>query len=67
MSLADHGKTLFNRIRLSVMLSVMSAVIGMLVMFIISLSALPGVVTALSYLLAWLFVTVILSITISTP
>ena len=49
------------------MLSVMSAVIGMLVMFIISLSALPGVVTALSYLLAWLFVTVILSITISTP
>ena len=67
VSLADHGKTLFNRIRLSVMLSVMSAVIGMLVMFIISLSALPGVVTALSYLLAWLFVTVILSITISTP
>lgn len=67
VSLADHGKTLFNRIRLSVMLSVMSAVIGMLVMFIMSLSALPGVVTALSYLLAWLFVTVILSITISTP
>ena len=67
VSLADHGKLLFGRIRLSVMLNALSAVIGMLVMFVISLSALPGVVTALSYLLAWLLITVILSFTISTP
>ena len=67
MSLADHGKALFGRIRLSVMLSVMSAVIGMIVMFIISLKALPGVVAALSYLLAWLLIAVILSTTIRTP
>ncbi len=67
VSLADHGKVLFGRIRLSVMLSVLSAVIGMLVMFVISLSALPSVVTALSYLLAWLLISVILSFTISTP
>ncbi len=67
VSLAGHGKALFNRIRLSVILSVISAVIGMIVMFIISLNALPGVVTALSYLLAWLLVTVILSTTIRTP
>lgn len=67
VSLADHGKALFGRIRLSVMLSVFSAVIGMLVMFVISLGALPDVVTALSYLLAWLLITVILSFTISTP
>lgn len=67
VSLADHGKALFGRIRLSVMLSVMSAVIGMIVMFIISLKALPGVVAALSYLLAWLLITVILSTTIRTP
>lgn len=67
VSLADHGKMLFSRIRLSVMLSVVSAVIGMLVMFILSLSALPSVVTALSYLLAWLLITVILSFSISTP
>ena len=67
VSLADHGKALFGRIRLSVMLSVMSAVIGMIVMFIISLKALPGVVAALSYLLAWLLITVILSTTILTP
>ena len=67
VSLADHGKALFGRIRLSVMLSVMSAVIGMIVMFIISLKALPGVVATLSYLLAWLLITVILSTTIRTP
>lgn len=67
ISLADHGKMLFSRIRLSVMLSVVSAVVGMLVMFILSLSALPSVVTALSYLLAWLLITVILSFSISTP
>lgn len=67
VSLADHGKMLFNRIRLSVMLSVVSAVIGMLVMFILSLSALPSVVTALSYLLAWLLITVILGFSIGTP
>lgn len=67
VSLADHGKILFSRIRLSVMLSVVSAVVGMLVMFILSLSALPSVVTALSYLLAWLLITVILSFSISTP
>ena len=67
VSLADHGKMLFSRIRLSVMLSVVSAVVGMLVMFILSLSALPSVVTALSYLLAWLLITVILSFSISIP
>ena len=67
VSLADHGKMLFSRIRLSVMLSVVSAVVGMLVMFILSLGALPSVVTALSYLLAWLLITVILSFSISTP
>lgn len=67
VSLADNGKMLFSRIRLSVMLSVVSAVVGMLVMFILSLSALPSVVTALSYLLAWLLITVILSFSISTP
>ena len=67
VSLADHGKMLFSRIRLSVMLSVVSAVVGMLVMFILSLSALPSVVTALSCLLAWLLITVILSFSISTP
>lgn len=67
VSLADHGKMLFSRIRLSVMLSVVSAVIGMLVMFILSLSALPSVVTALSYLLAWLLITVILGFSIGTP
>lgn len=67
VSLADHGKMLFSRIRLSVMLSVVSAVIGMLVLFILSLSALPSVVTALSYLLAWLLITVILGFSIGTP
>lgn len=67
VSLADHGKMLLSRIRLSVMLSVVSAVIGMLVMFILSLSALPSVVTALSYLLAWLLITVILGFSIGTP
>ncbi len=67
VSLADNGRVLFSRIRLSVLLSVLSAVIGMLVMFIISLSTLPGVVTALSYLLVWLIITVVLSFTIRTP
>ena len=39
---------------------------GMLVIFILSLRALPSVVTALSYLLAWLLITVILG-TLGTP
>ena len=64
VSLSDHAKKLFGRIRLNVALSVVSAASGMLVMFIISLGALPGVVTALSYMLVWLLITVILSFTV---
>lgn len=67
VSLAGHGKTLFSRIRLCVMLSVMSAVIGIALMFILSLKALPAVTVALIYLLVWLLISVILSFTVSTP
>lgn len=67
VSLADHGRSLFGRIRLCVMLSVMSAVIGIALMFILSLNALPGVTVPLIYLLAWLLVSAILSFTVSTP
>lgn len=61
VSLADHGKALYGRIRLGVMLSVMSAVIGMAVVFIISLSSVPAVSSVLTYLLAWLAVSIILA------
>lgn len=61
VSLADHGKALYGRIRLGVMLSVMSAVTGMAVVFIISLSSVPAVSTVLTYLLAWLAVSIILA------
>ena len=67
MSLAGHGRALFSRIRLCVMLSVMSAVIGIALMFILSLKALPAVTVALIYLLVWLLISVILSFTVSTP
>ena len=67
VSLAGHGKALFSRIRLCVMLSVMSAVIGIALMFILSLNAMPGVTVALIYLMVWLLISVILSFTVSTP
>ena len=67
ISLADHGRLLYGRIRLNVMLSVLSTVIGVAVMFILSLSGTLSVVTALTYLLGWLLLAVILSFTINTP
>lgn len=67
VSLADHGKMLFDRISLNVMLSVISAVCGIILMFILSLSALPSVTTALTYLLIWLVISIIISFSISTP
>lgn len=67
VSLADHGRLLYGRIRLSVMLSVLSTVIGIIFMFIQSLSGVLSVVTALTYLLGWLLLTIILSFTINTP
>lgn len=67
VKLARHGEMLFKRIKLNVALCVASAIIGMLVMFIISLSSLPSVAVALTYLLVWLLITIIMSFTISTP
>ena len=67
VSLADHGRLLYGRIRLNVMLSVLSTVIGVVMMFILSLSGPLSVVTALTYLLGWLLLAVILSFTINTP
>ncbi|MGM9592347.1 MAG: hypothetical protein ACI3VK_06510 [Oscillospiraceae bacterium] len=67
ISLADHGRLLYGRIRLNVMLSVLSTVIGVVMMFILSLSGSLSVVTALTYLLGWLLLAVILSFTINTP
>ena len=65
--LADHGRLLYGRIRLNVMLSVLSTVIGVALMFILSLSGTLSVVTALTYMLGWLLLAIILSFTISTP
>ena len=52
--LAEHAKGLYTRVRVSVMLSVMSTVIGMIVMFILSLTGQMTVTAALSFLLVWL-------------
>lgn len=52
--LAEHAKGLYTRVRVSVMLSVMSTVIGMIVMFVLSLTGQMTVTTALSFLLVWL-------------
>ena len=67
ISLADHGRLLYGRIRLNVMLSVLSTVIGVVLMFILSLSGTLNVVTALTYLLGWLLLAIILSFAINTP
>lgn len=67
ISLADHGRLLYGRIRLNVMLSVLSTVIGVVLMFILSLSGTLSVVTALTYLLGWLLLAIILSFAINTP
>lgn len=52
--LAEHANGLYTRVRVSVMLSVMSTVIGMIVMFILSLTGQMTVTAALSFLLVWL-------------
>ncbi len=52
--LAEHGKGLYTRVRISVMLSAMSTIIGMMVMFIFSLTGQMTVIAALTFLLAWL-------------
>lgn len=52
--LAEHAKGLYTRVRVSVMLSVMSTVIGMIVMFVLSLTGQMTVTAALSFLLVWL-------------
>lgn len=52
--LAEHAKGLYTRVRVSVMLSVMSTVIGMIVMFILSLTGQMTVTAALSFLLVWM-------------
>ena len=67
ISLAEHGRLLYGRIRLNVMLSVLSTVIGVVLMFILSLSGTLSVVTALTYLLGWLLLAIILSFAINTP
>lgn len=63
--LAQHAKGLHTRIRVSVMLSVMSTVIGMAVMFILSLTGSLSVVTALTFLLAWLIPVIVIGFTFS--
>ena len=52
--LAEHAKGLYTRVRVSVMLSVMSTVIGMIAMFVLSLTGQMTVTAVLSFLLAWL-------------
>lgn len=52
--LAEHAKGLYTRVRVSVMLSVMSTVIGMIVMFVLSLTGQMTVTAVLSFLLVWL-------------
>ncbi len=59
--LAEHAKGLYTRVRVSVMLSVMSTVIGMIVMFILSLTGQMTVTAALSFLLVWLIPVLIIS------
>ena len=63
--LAEHAKGLYTRVRISVMLSVMSTVIGMAVMFVLSLTGGLSVVTALAFLLAWLIPVIVIGFTFS--
>lgn len=59
--LAEHAKSLYTRVRICVMLSVMSTVIGMIVMFILSLSGQMTAAAALLFLLIWLIPVLIIS------
>lgn len=63
IDLAEHAKSLYTRIRICVMLSVLSTVIGILLMFILSLTGAMSIVTALIYLIVWLIPIFILSFT----
>lgn len=64
VDLAEHARSLYARIRICVMLSVLSTVIGIIMMFILSLSGALSVITALTYLLVWLIPVIIISFTI---
>lgn len=64
IDLAEHAKSLYTRIRICVMLSVLSTVIGVLLMFVLSLAGSLSIVTALTYLIVWLIPIFILSFTI---
>lgn len=66
VSLAEHAKDLYTRIRISVMLSVLSSVIGIVLMFVLSLNGFVGVIAPLVWFLAWLIPVFLLGLTIKT-
>lgn len=69
VDLSDHGKRLFTLVKISTVLSVLSSVIGMILMFIFFAGSSYGAAsttTALIYMLVWLLPEIILSLTFKT-
>lgn len=69
VDISDHGKRLYTLVSISSLLSVLSSVIGMLLMFIFFAGASYGMASAstvLIYMLLWLLPEVIMSLTFKT-
>jgi len=69
VDLSDHGKRLYRLINISGALSVLSSVIGILLMFIFfafSSGSLTGVSAVLIYMLAWLLPEIIMALSFKT-
>ena len=64
VELADHAKSVFLRIRLSVLLTVLSSIVGVVMMFILALSGSMSVGIALTYTLVCLIPVLIAGLTV---
>ena len=60
VQLADHGRLLYNIIRVSVLLSVISAVLGIIIMFIKMAAGSASVAWLLIYMIIWLILEIAL-------
>ncbi|MDO4816779.1 MAG: hypothetical protein Q4A83_09340 [Bacillota bacterium] len=69
VDLSDHGKRLYTLVNISIILSVLSSVIGMILMFIFFACSSYGVASAstvLIYMIIWLLPVIIMSLTFRT-
>lgn len=67
IELTEHTKNLFSKVKVNVLLSVLSSVIGIILMFILFLKGSMSVGLVLTFMLLWLLPVIIISFTMNTP